>query len=85
MNAPCSYLIILATCVVSWFGFRSRAVEERYIFNPEAILAGKEYYRLATCAFLHAGWNHLFMNMLTLYFFGRKLGRFLENQILETR
>jgi membrane associated rhomboid family serine protease len=69
MNSPTSLLIILATCVVSWFGFRDRAFEERLIFNPEAILGGKEYHRLVTSGFLHAGWNHLVGNMLSLYFF----------------
>jgi hypothetical protein len=73
VNAPCSLLIILVTCVVSWFGFRSRIFEEKYIFNPEAILAGKDYHRLVTSGFLHAGWSHLLMNMLSLYFFGPPL------------
>ncbi len=70
MHAPCSFSIILVTCIVSWLGFRSRAVEEQLIFEPRAILAWKEYYRLVTSAFLHSGWNHLLLNMLSLYFFG---------------
>lgn len=70
MHAPCTFSIILVTCLVSWLGFRSRAVEEQLIFEPRAILAWKEYYRLVTSAFLHSGWNHLLLNMLSLYFFG---------------
>src|SRR5439155_6170860 len=35
-----------------------------------SILAGKEYYRLVTSAFLHADWQHLIVNMLSLHFFG---------------
>jgi len=66
----CTYLIIIGTCVFSYLGFKSRAVEEKYIFNPESILAWKEYHRLITAGFLHAGWYHLLMNMLTLYWFG---------------
>jgi len=46
-------------------------VEEKYIFEPEAILAWKEYYRLLTSGFLHAGWWHLLVNMLSLYLLGR--------------
>jgi membrane associated rhomboid family serine protease len=46
-------------------------VEEKYIFRPESILAGKEYYRLVTSAFLHSGWGHLVWNMVGLYVFGR--------------
>jgi len=73
MNEPAAlftYLVILATGVVSYFGFRSWEVEGKYIFNPERILAGKEYYRLVTSGFLHADWRHLIFNMLSLYFFG---------------
>jgi len=68
--ASCTVWLILATGLVSYLGFRSPAVEEQYIFNPERILAGKQYYRLVTAAFLHAGWRHLIFNMLSLYFFG---------------
>jgi len=71
--AWCNFLLILVTCVVSYCGFRSREVEEKYIFNPERILAGKEYYRLVTSAFLHANWGHLLCNMVSLYLFGRML------------
>jgi len=65
-----SWLVIGLTCLVSWLSFRSRAVEEKYIFEPRAILAWKEYYRLVTSAFLHANWWHLLCNMVSLYFFG---------------
>jgi membrane associated rhomboid family serine protease len=51
-------------------GFKSRVVEEKYIFNPESILAWKEYHRLVTSGFLHAGWSHLLLNMLSLYWVG---------------
>ncbi len=80
MEAPtglCTTLIILLTSVISYLGFRSRAVEERYIFDPERILAEKEYHRLLTSSFLHADWLHLGMNMLSLYWFGPALELFL--------
>src|SRR6266404_4304431 len=63
-------LLIGLTCLVSWLGFRRRDIEEKYIFEPEAILAGKEYHRLVTSAFLHANWGHLLLNMFSLYLFG---------------
>ncbi len=66
----CTYLIILGTCVFSYLGFKSRVIEEKYIFNPESILAWKEYHRLVTSGFLHSGWNHLLLNMLSLYWVG---------------
>ena len=73
MNGPValwSWVIIGLTSVVSWLGFRSRSVEDRYIFDPQAILAWKEYYRLVTSGFMHANWWHLLCNMVSLYLFG---------------
>ena len=68
-----TFLVIVVTCVVSYQGFKSADFERKYIFNPHAILVGKEYYRLVTSAFLHANWQHLIFNMMSLYFFGRHL------------
>ena len=73
MNEPlalCNLVLILVTVAVSYAGFRNPEVEEKYIFRPQSILAGKEYYRLVTSAFLHAGWGHLMWNMVSLYLFG---------------
>jgi membrane associated rhomboid family serine protease len=67
----CTWAIIGITCIVSLRGFRSYGFEEKYIFNPEAILAGKDYYRLITSGFLHADTRHLVLNMVTLLLFGK--------------
>ena len=75
--AWCNLLVILVTVAVSYAGFRDPEVERKYIFRPESILAGKEYYRLVTSGFLHAGWGHLACNMVSLYLFGRILERSL--------
>jgi membrane associated rhomboid family serine protease len=71
--ALCNFLVILVTVAVSYAGFRYPGVEQKYIFRPESILADKEYYRLVTSAFLHAGWGHLLWNMVSLYLFGGTL------------
>src|SRR6266853_425696 len=88
MNQPltlCNSLLILLTSLVSYLGFRSRAVEENYIFQPEAVLAGRQYYRLVTSAFLHADWRHLGLNMLSLFLFGGSVEQFLgKTQFLLT-
>jgi len=73
----CNAVILVATCVVSVLGFWNPAVEERLIFEPERILAYKEYYRLVTSAFLHADFVHLLLNMMSLYFFGPAVEAFL--------
>ena len=71
--ALCNWLVILFTCAFSYAGFRDPRFEEKYIFWPEAILGGRQYYRLLTSSFLHANGLHLGMNMLSLYFFGPRI------------
>jgi membrane associated rhomboid family serine protease len=68
--AYANYAVIAITCWVSHLGFRSAWFEQKYIFRPEAILADRQYYRVVTSGFLHANGWHLFMNMMSLYFFG---------------
>ena len=67
----CTWLVIAVTCIVSFRGFRSYGFEEKHIFNPAAILAGKEYFRLITSGFLHADTRHLLLNMVSLLLFGK--------------
>src|SRR5271165_6776755 len=76
-STVCTLLLVVLTSVVSYLGFRSQQLEEQYIFNPESILAWKEYYRLVTPAFLHADWGHLACNMVSLYLFGSVIERYL--------
>ncbi|SDE05264.1 rhomboid family intramembrane serine protease [Riemerella columbipharyngis] len=63
------FLIIIATCIISYQGFNNRAFFEKYKFNVQDITVRKEYIRLVSSGFLHADWSHLFFNMLSLYFF----------------
>ncbi len=69
--APCTMGIIAVTSIYSVIGFRDRAFRERNLFSVPEILAGKQYHRVFTSALLHADWNHLLLNMVSLYLFGR--------------
>ena len=81
-SPTCSWILIAVTGAVSLLAFGNRELEERCIFDPERILAGKEYYRLLTSAFLHADWQHLGLNMFSFYFFAPSLEIFLGYQRL---
>ena len=72
-----TFAIIVLTVGCSLIGFRDPGFTERFIFSPVEVLAGKQYYRLVTSAFLHADLNHLLMNMISLFLFGR----ILEDQV----
>lgn len=61
-------LIIAANVLVSFKGFRDHSFFEKFKFNSGAIRRG-EYLRILSSGFLHVDNSHLFLNMLTLYFF----------------
>ena len=74
MDGPpgiCTIAILVITGVTSFQGFKNRAFQERFIFNPTAILRDKEYFRLVTSGFLHLNWMHFACNAFSLYLFGR--------------
>jgi membrane associated rhomboid family serine protease len=66
---PAVIIIIAANVIVSIRGFKDFEFFEKYKFNIAGIKRG-EQLRMLTSAFLHANYNHLLFNMLTLFFFG---------------
>ncbi len=72
-EAPCTIALIIVTVLFSFQGFRSPPFADRFLFSIPEILAGKEWHRLVTSAFLHADWMHLGMNMVTLFLFGQHI------------
>jgi membrane associated rhomboid family serine protease len=63
-------LAVIGTIIVSWRAFRDPALVEKFIFEPRASLARREYHRLLCSGLLHLDANHLAGNMLTLFLFG---------------
>jgi membrane associated rhomboid family serine protease len=58
--------------------FNNRELFDRLKFNPWAVVHRREYYRLLTHGFVHIGWEHLLINMLVLYSFGKAvIGQFV--------
>ena len=64
-------VIIGATVLVSWLAFNNARLLERLILWPPAIDRNRQYDRLLTHGLIHADWQHLLFNMITLFFFGR--------------
>src|SRR5690625_2183643 len=69
-------LIIGVTVLFSMNAFNNYSLFERYKFQAQAILKGREYDRLLTSGFLHVDFTHLLFNMLTLFFFAGVVIRF---------
>jgi membrane associated rhomboid family serine protease len=47
-------------------------------FNASKIVHKKEYHRLITHAFIHANWEHLFVNMIVLFSFGSAIEMYFK-------
>ena len=61
-------IIIAANVIISFKGFNDPSFFEKYKFNSGDIRRGAKYQILSS-GFLHVDTSHLFVNMLTLYFF----------------
>lgn len=70
-GGPATLLLIAVTVLVSWLAFNNPRLADRLILWPPAIDRRHQYDRLVTHGFIHADFQHLLFNMITLYFFGR--------------
>lgn len=61
-------IIIIVNAFISYKGFQDYSFFDKHKFNVGRIKSG-EQLRMLSSGFLHVDWTHLFVNMLTLYFF----------------
>ena len=83
MGLSLTVILVAATVLVSWMAFNNPKLLDRLILWPPAIDRKKQYDRLLTHGFIHADFQHLLFNMITLYFFGRLIERFFAAYIGE--
>src|SRR6185436_3857316 len=62
-------LLTILNFIFSYKGFSNQYFFNKYRFNVDRILIRKEYRRILTSGFLHVGWVHLILNMISLLFF----------------
>jgi membrane associated rhomboid family serine protease len=68
------FIIIIATCLYSYYAWQQYDVQQKSLFIPYQMYKNpSEYYRFVSCGFIHADGRHLIFNMLTLFFFGMRL------------
>ena len=70
MGSMQTWILIALTVGVSWAAFERQALAERLVLWPPAVTRKHEYDRLVTYGFVHADWQHVLFNMITLFFFG---------------
>jgi len=72
--APGSYAILALIVVVSGLGLASMpGIIERNLLRPYRVVQQRELGPIITCGFVHADFQHLLVNALTLFFFGPTL------------
>lgn len=70
-SAPATLALIVANIAASLYAFFvDRNFVNQFAFNVGAVVRKEQHYRVVTSSFLHVGMLHLFVNMLTLFFFG---------------
>lgn len=82
MNLSITLAVILFTSLVSITTFGNRKIVQELIFYPPAIIQKGQWYRFFTCGLLHADWEHLLFNMLSLYLFGATVETYFKNELL---
>jgi membrane associated rhomboid family serine protease len=65
-----SYIIIFLTVLISILAMSSEDLFAKIKFNAYDVKHSNHWYRFFTYGFVHAGYVHLFINMLVLYSFG---------------
>lgn len=75
-------ILIIITVVISYAAFNSPKLMERLQFNASKIYHKNEYHRLITHAFIHADWEHLFVNMIVLFSFGTVIETYFKNKFV---
>lgn len=63
-------IIVFITALVSITAFNNTTLFDRLKLFPSAMGSGKDAYRIASYALIHADWLHLAVNMYVLYNFG---------------
>jgi membrane associated rhomboid family serine protease len=69
-------IIIAITCAVSLVAMNNPKMIDALILWPPAVSRDNEVYRLLSYGLIHADFQHLLFNMITLYFFGRVMEPF---------
>jgi membrane associated rhomboid family serine protease len=71
--APATIAILVVTTVATLVAFQRPAMKERWMFNPKAILADKQFERMFTSGLIHADWPHFFFNAFSFFSFARNI------------
>jgi membrane associated rhomboid family serine protease len=69
-TAPVTLAILIGTVLASLAAFASPGAIRDFALSPFEALRNGRWYQIVSSGFLHGSIGHLFVNMLTLWFFG---------------
>ena len=76
--ATTTLMLVIVISLVSAMSFSQRDTLNQLQFNAYKIIHRHQYYRILTHAFVHAGWEHLVVNMIVLYSFGAIVEQYFQ-------
>ncbi|MEX2593037.1 MAG: rhomboid family intramembrane serine protease [Anditalea sp.] len=77
MDISVTVILIMVTCISSYYGWKNPAFLSKSMFTPYRIKNNGEYQRFVFSGFIHKDSTHLLFNMFTFYFFGNVVEQFL--------
>ncbi|MDP5172888.1 MAG: rhomboid family intramembrane serine protease [Bacteroidia bacterium] len=69
-HAPATVALLFITSIISLYAMRDELFRDKLTLIPYDVKLDKSYWKWITNGFVHGGPTHLFVNMLTLWFFG---------------
>lgn len=78
MDLSVTLIIIIITCLTSYYGWKNPEFINKNLFTPYIIKADGAYGRFLTSGFIHKDGTHLLFNMFTFYFFGNVVESYLN-------
>ncbi len=72
-QSPATFALLAANIIASLIAFSQQDFFVGNSFWIQPIRQGRQWHRMLTSGFLHVNMTHLFVNMITLYFFGPTL------------
>ena len=79
-----TYVIMIVIALVTYAAWKRPELHKKLMLNPYQTIRTKQYYRLLTSGFVHNNSMHLFLNLLTLYFFGLAIEQIFNAYFQET-
>jgi membrane associated rhomboid family serine protease len=76
-QTPVASIIFLFTILTSLYAFSNHEIYGKFMLHPYSVSRGQRVYSIITSGLIHKDWAHLFMNMLSYYFFAFTLERIL--------